>query len=120
ALYDDASSTTKELDDIGAGEAWLRSASGSAVPATPSGPVSVAAGVGALQRYRQGAMGLALSDALCVVIALLASYALRYPGSLLPAREAAVIALAPLVWIVVFYTFDLYSPQHVSAPEELR
>ena len=45
---------------------------------------------------------------------------LRYPGELVPAREAVVIALAPLVWIVVFYTFDLYAPQHLSAPEELR
>jgi FlaA1/EpsC-like NDP-sugar epimerase len=55
-----------------------------------------------------------------VVLALLASYALRYPGDLVSAREALVVVLAPLVWIVVFHTFDLYSPQHLSAPEELR
>ena len=65
-------------------------------------------------------MGLALSDALCVVAALVASYVLRYPGHLVPAREALVIALAPLVWIGVFSTFNLYAPQYVSAPEELR
>ena len=42
------------------------------------------------------------------------------PGQLVTAREAVVIAVAPLVWIGVFYTFDLYAPQHLSAPEELR
>ena len=78
------------------------------------------AGSGALRRYHEIAIGLAFSDAVCVVVALMASYALRYPGQLVPAREAAIIALAPLMWIVVFYTFDLYAPQHLSAPEELR
>jgi exopolysaccharide biosynthesis polyprenyl glycosylphosphotransferase len=110
AFYDDGSSTAKELDEVRAGEARLHTAPGSA---------SVTAG-GALRRYRQVAVGLALSDAVCVVAALLASYALRYPGDLVAAREALVVLLAPLVWIVVFYTFDLYSPQHLSAPEELR
>jgi exopolysaccharide biosynthesis polyprenyl glycosylphosphotransferase len=120
ALYDDGSNTAKELDDDRAGEARLHTAPGSALPAiTPSGPAA-ADGGGALQRYRQVAMGLAFSDAVCVVVALAASYALRYPGELVPAREAVVMALAPLVWIVVFYTFDLYAPQHLSAPEELR
>ena len=111
ALYDNGSSTAIELEHAGAGEARLR---------TASGPASVPAGGGALRRYRQIALGLALSDAVCVVVALVASYALRYPGDLVTAREALVILLAPLVWIVVFYTFDLYAPQHLSAPEELR
>jgi exopolysaccharide biosynthesis polyprenyl glycosylphosphotransferase len=111
ALYDNGSSTAIELEHVGAGEARLH---------TASGPASVPAGGGALRRYRQVAMGLALSDAVCVVVALVASYALRYPGDLVTAREALVVLLAPLVWIVVFYTFDLYSPQHLSAPEELR
>ncbi len=111
ALYDDGSSTAKELNEAPAGEARLHAA---------SGPASVPAGGAAPRRYRHVAVGLALSDALCVMVALLASYALRYPGEFVPAREAVVIALAPLVWIVVFYTFDLYAPQHLSAPEELR
>ena len=55
-----------------------------------------------------------------MVAALLASYALRYPGHLVSVREAIVIALAPLVWIGVFSAFSLYAPQHLSAPEELR
>ena len=111
ALYDNSSSTAEELDEARAGEAQLHAV---------SGPASVPAGRGALRRYRQVAVGLALTDALCVVVALLASYAMRYPGELVPAREAVVIGLAPLVCIVVFYTFNLYAPQHLSAPEELR
>ena len=47
--------------------------------------VASPAGGGAPRRYRRIAMGLALSDALCVVVALLASYALRYPGELVSA-----------------------------------
>ena len=59
----------------------------------PSGP-AVPAGAGALRRYHRIAMGLlALSDAVCVVVALLASYALRYPGDLVSAREALVVVL---------------------------
>jgi hypothetical protein len=64
------------------------------VPAIlPSGP-AVPAGAGALRRYHRIAMGLlALSDAVCVVVALLASYALRYPGDLVSARQALVVVL---------------------------
>jgi exopolysaccharide biosynthesis polyprenyl glycosylphosphotransferase len=108
-LSGNGSSTARELGHARTGETQLRAAS---VPAVR--------GSGALRRYREIAMGLAFSDAICVVVALMASYALRYPGQLVPAREAAIIALAPLMWIVVFYTFDLYTPQHLSAPEELR
>jgi exopolysaccharide biosynthesis polyprenyl glycosylphosphotransferase len=82
---------------------------------SPSGAV-----IGALRRYRQVGVGLVVSDAACMVVALVASYALRYPGELVPAHDAAVLALAPLLWIGVFHTFDLYAPQHLSAPEELR
>jgi exopolysaccharide biosynthesis polyprenyl glycosylphosphotransferase len=84
-----------------------------------AGPDRAAAG-GALRRYHDIAVGLAFSDAGCVVIALLASYALRYPGRLVPIPEAIVVGLAPLIWVAVFYSFDLYAPQHMSAPEELR
>jgi exopolysaccharide biosynthesis polyprenyl glycosylphosphotransferase len=106
-VSDNRSATARELERGRIGGAGPR-----AVAATPTG--------GALRRYHEIAMGLAFSDAICVVVALVASYALRYPGQIVPAREAVVVALAPLVWIAVFYTFDLYAPQHLSAPEELR
>src|SRR5262245_7253152 len=54
---------------------------------------------GVLGRYRSISKGLALSDAVCVVVALQASYSLRYPGQFMPAREALVAALAPMIWI---------------------
>ena len=106
ALYDNFSSTAMEPNGVPVDEARLYAAS--------------SAGSGALRRYRQVAVGLAVSDALCVVVALLASYALRYSGEFVPAREAVVIAIAPLVWMVVFSSFHLYAPQHLSAHEELR
>ena len=119
ALSDNGSGSPQELAGTRATETKLRSASGSAVPATIPGSAPRADG-GALRRYRRVAVGLALSDAVCIVVALLASYALRYPGELVPAREAVVVALAPVIWIVVFYAFDLYAPQHLAAYEELR
>ena len=111
ALDVDGASTAKELEQTRAVEARRRSA---------TAPAPVPAGGGVLRRYRHIAVGLALSDALCVVVALVASYALRYPGVLVPAPEVAVLAVGPLLWIAVFSTFDLYTPHHLSAPEELR
>jgi exopolysaccharide biosynthesis polyprenyl glycosylphosphotransferase len=80
-----------------------------------------APGDSALRRYRGIAVGLAVSDAVCLVVALASSYYLRYPApGLIPLRESVLIALSPLVWVGVFHTFDLYAPQHLSAPEEFR
>ena len=102
ARYDNGSSTAKELYEAPAGEAQRNEAPAGEAQRdeAPAGEarlhVASPAGGGAPRRYRHVAMGLALSDALCVVVALVASYALRYPGELVPAREAVVIALAPL------------------------
>jgi exopolysaccharide biosynthesis polyprenyl glycosylphosphotransferase len=75
----------------------------------------------ALRRYRRIAIWLAVSDAACVVVALLSSYYLRYPAAhVIPLRESIAIFLSPLLWVGVFHTFDLYAPQHLSAPEEFR
>jgi exopolysaccharide biosynthesis polyprenyl glycosylphosphotransferase len=126
-FFGDGSTAAREVTDVPAIEARLqRAAQRAPVPGAearldvaPETPSARVAGT-ALRRYRRVAVGLAVSDAICVTVALLGSYALRYPGELATAREAAVIALAPLVWIVVFYTFNLYAPQHLSAHEELR
>ena len=101
-----SSSTATEVGAARAGEARLLDAS--------------TARCGALRRYRQIAVELALTDAVCVVAALVASYALRYPSQLMPARDVVVIAVSPLVWVLVFATFHLYAPLHLSAHEELR
>jgi exopolysaccharide biosynthesis polyprenyl glycosylphosphotransferase len=86
----------------------------------PGGPAPPPAGGGALRRYREIAVGLAASDALCVVLALAAAYQLRYPGRPLLASEGMVMVVAPFLWVAVFQAFDLYAPQHLSAPEEFR
>jgi exopolysaccharide biosynthesis polyprenyl glycosylphosphotransferase len=77
-------------------------------------------GGGALRRYHHIAIGLVISDAACIVLALLSSYFLRYSGRPMPGEEIAVIVLAPLLWCAVFQAFDLYATQHLAAPEEFR
>jgi len=74
----------------------------------------------ALHRYRTISIGLALSDAVCVTVALAAAYYLRYPDRPVPAGESIVVVLAPVLWVAVFQSFGLYATQHLSAPEELR
>jgi exopolysaccharide biosynthesis polyprenyl glycosylphosphotransferase len=109
-----SSRTVPDLALVQAGEA------SSAAGLEPQGAAAKAPESGVLGRYRSIAKRLALSDAICVVVALQASYFLRYPGQAMPAREALVVALAPAIWIAVFHGFDLYAPQHLSAPEEFR
>jgi exopolysaccharide biosynthesis polyprenyl glycosylphosphotransferase len=75
---------------------------------------------GALRRYRAIARWLAVSDAACILAALLGAYAVRYPDRHLPGGELAAIALAPLVWVGVFSAFDLYAPRRLPAAEEFR
>jgi exopolysaccharide biosynthesis polyprenyl glycosylphosphotransferase len=75
---------------------------------------------GALRRYRRVAVGLAVSDAICVVVALVSAYFLRYPDRPMPVGEIAVIVLTPIIWVGVFQAFNLYAIQHLSPPEEFR
>ena len=77
-------------------------------------------GTGALDRYHRISLGLAASDAVCIVVALVSAYLLRYSGRPMPAGEIAVIVLTPMLWVGVFQAFDLYATQHLSAPEEFR
>jgi exopolysaccharide biosynthesis polyprenyl glycosylphosphotransferase len=74
----------------------------------------------ALQGYRKIGVGLALSDAACVILALLVAYYLRQHDRPMPIGESAAVVIAPLLWVSVFHAFGLYAPQHLSAPEELR
>jgi exopolysaccharide biosynthesis polyprenyl glycosylphosphotransferase len=98
----------------------LERARPAATQASTTGPAPAPAGGGALRRYREIALGLAVSDAVCVVVALVAAHHLRYPGRPLLAGETAVLVIGPFLWLAVFQTFDLYAPQHLSAPEEFR
>jgi hypothetical protein len=69
----------------------------------PSGAIVPAPGAGeALQRYRRIAIGLALTDAGCILAALMASYQVRYSMRPMPLAELAVVVTAPLLWVGVF------------------
>jgi exopolysaccharide biosynthesis polyprenyl glycosylphosphotransferase len=86
----------------------------------PDGTGWVPRAGGALRRYRAISVGVALSDALCVIAALMASYEVRYSTRPMPSAELAVVVVAPLLWLAVFRAFNLYSLQHLSPPEEFR
>jgi exopolysaccharide biosynthesis polyprenyl glycosylphosphotransferase len=73
-----------------------------------------------LRRYRAIAMGLAVTDAACIVAALLISYQVRYSMRPMPMRELAIVAIAPFLWVAVFRAFNLYLPQHLSPSDEFR
>jgi exopolysaccharide biosynthesis polyprenyl glycosylphosphotransferase len=75
----------------------------------------------ALRWYRAISLGMALTDAACIVVALLVSYQVRYSSVRpMPVRELVVVVVAPLLWVAVFRSFNLYAPQHLSPPEEFR
>jgi exopolysaccharide biosynthesis polyprenyl glycosylphosphotransferase len=73
-----------------------------------------------LRRYRQISMGLAVSDAACIVAALLFAYQIRYSTRPMPVRELVVVIVAPLLWVAAFRAFNLYAPQHLSPSDEFR
>jgi exopolysaccharide biosynthesis polyprenyl glycosylphosphotransferase len=107
--------TTTHSDDLLAGhDTWP---GGAERPAQAAG----ASGNCVLRRYRGISVGLAASDAVCIVVALVFSYYLRYPAAdLMPVQESILVAVSPLLWVGVFHTFDLYAPQRLSASEEFR
>ncbi len=72
------------------------------------------------RRYRVISLGLAATDALCIVAALIISYQLRYSTRPMPVRELAVVVVAPLLLVAVFRAFNLYAPQHLSPSDEFR
>jgi exopolysaccharide biosynthesis polyprenyl glycosylphosphotransferase len=73
-----------------------------------------------LRRYRATSMGLAVTDAFCIVAALMISYQLRYSTRPMPVRELVVVVIAPLLWVVVFRAYNLYATQHLSPLDEFR
>jgi exopolysaccharide biosynthesis polyprenyl glycosylphosphotransferase len=72
------------------------------------------------RQYRTIALGLAATDAAAICLALILSYGLRFAGQAPPPRELVLSALAPLVWVLVFKAFSLYSPMYISPAEEFR
>jgi exopolysaccharide biosynthesis polyprenyl glycosylphosphotransferase len=75
---------------------------------------------GVLRRYRSISLGLAATDAACIVTALVVSYHLRYSMRPISDQELAMVVLAPLLWVTAFRSFNLYAPQHLSPSDEFR
>jgi exopolysaccharide biosynthesis polyprenyl glycosylphosphotransferase len=73
-----------------------------------------------LRRYQILGVGLAASDVLSLVVALVLSYLALFGLEPLRPSYYVVLVAAPLLWVAVFHTFGLYSPHHLSASEEFR
>ncbi|HKO86045.1 MAG TPA: sugar transferase [Actinomycetota bacterium] len=83
-------------------------------------PLAVSPPSAATRQYRTIALGLAATDAAAICLALILSYGLRFAGQAPPPRELVLIGLAPLVWVLVFKAFSLYSPMYISPADEFR
>lgn len=75
---------------------------------------------GAPERYRQIGRWIAITDAACLVVALLTSYLIRWDMGNLPVSYLALVAVMPIVWFWVFRTYSLHCPQLLSSWEEFR
>jgi exopolysaccharide biosynthesis polyprenyl glycosylphosphotransferase len=83
-------------------------------------PLSVPRPSVVARRYRSISLGLAASDAAAICVALTTSYWGRFGFGPLPLRELALIGMAPVVWVLVFQAFSLYSPMRLSPADEFR
>jgi exopolysaccharide biosynthesis polyprenyl glycosylphosphotransferase len=72
----------------------------------------------ARRRYRVIAYGLVLTDAACILIALITAYFARFQTLRTP--YALAMVAAPVLWAGVFRAFDLYSTHRLSPEEEFR
>jgi exopolysaccharide biosynthesis polyprenyl glycosylphosphotransferase len=68
--------------------------------------------------YRRIGLGLAVTDGLCLAIALTVSYLVRFGFQPLPFDWLVTAVLSPFIWIAIFFGFRLHSPQHLSNWEE--
>jgi exopolysaccharide biosynthesis polyprenyl glycosylphosphotransferase len=75
---------------------------------------------GVLRRYRNIAIGLAVTDFGCVVAALFLARFLRFSNHDLPAIYSAAMIVGGLLWVPIFQAYGLYSIRHLSASEEFR
>jgi FlaA1/EpsC-like NDP-sugar epimerase len=55
-----------------------------------------------------------------ICLALIVAYWVRYGVRPLPGRELLLVAAAPVVWVLVFQAFGLYSLLHLPPAEEFR
>ncbi len=70
--------------------------------------------------FSQVSIGMAASDGLCLLAALLMTRLLGVPATGSARNFLIVIVLALISWFAVFHAFALYRIWHLSAPEEFR
>jgi exopolysaccharide biosynthesis polyprenyl glycosylphosphotransferase len=71
------------------------------------------------RQYRKVTAGLVVSDAVALSAAFIAAYLVRFQATI----HGPYIALgvtAPLLWVLIFRAFSLYSPHRISAVDELQ
>jgi len=74
----------------------------------------------AIRHYQALTLGMVTSDAVCVVLALLVSYFIRFGRAPIHLEYVVAVAIAPLAWVATFKAFGLYAPHRASPPEEFR
>jgi exopolysaccharide biosynthesis polyprenyl glycosylphosphotransferase len=77
------------------------------------------AGKGTLRRYRRIGAVLAVTDFICLAVALLAAHLLRF-GSFPKPEYLAGMLVAGVLWVGVFHALGLYAPYDLSRFEEFR
>ncbi|MDQ3659516.1 MAG: sugar transferase [Actinomycetota bacterium] len=75
-------------------------------------------GVGRL--YSRIAGGLAATDVLCLISALLVAWTVRFGFIPLTTGYVLALGLGAALWIPVFHAYGLYGVRHLSAAEEFR
>jgi exopolysaccharide biosynthesis polyprenyl glycosylphosphotransferase len=76
-------------------------------------------GANVRREYRRVIAGLVASDALSLTVAFISAYLIRFHATV----DGPYIALgftAPLLWVLIFRAFSLYSPHRISAVDELQ
>jgi exopolysaccharide biosynthesis polyprenyl glycosylphosphotransferase len=87
-------------------------------PLVESTEATRGAGVGRL--YARIAAGLAATDVLCLISALLVAWTVRFGFIPLTSGYAMALMLGAALWIPVFHAYGLYGIRHLSAAEEFR
>ena len=80
--------------------------------------VARSGGVGRL--YGRIAGGLAATDVLCLISALLVAWTVRFGFIPLTSGYMVALGLGAALWIPVYHAYGLYGIRHLSAAEEFR
>ncbi len=74
----------------------------------------------ARKHFRSIGRLLILNDVICIAVALVGAWLLRFGTPLMPPEYLLLVAAAILLWPLVFQSFSLYRPQHLAPEMEFR